>query len=65
MKNLLKFLLIGGSIICVFSIILGSCSTTKRTNPCKECPQYTEIPNDMTYIPVPLTTNTFINLNKI
>jgi len=65
MKNLLKFLLIGGSIICVFSIILGSYSTTKRTKPCKQCPQYAEIPNDMTSIPVPLTTNTFINLNKI
>jgi len=32
MKNLLKFLLIGGSVMCVFSIILGPVPPLKEPN---------------------------------
>ena len=65
MKTILKFLLVGGIMGCTLSMICGSCSASKRAQPCKQCPQYTDIPNDMTYIHPPLTTNTFINLIKI
>jgi hypothetical protein len=65
MKNLLKFLLVGGSIMCLLSMVFGGCSTTKKAKPCKQCPQYTEIPENMTHTHTPSTTNTFINLTKI
>ena len=65
MKNLLKFLLVGGSIICILSMVCGSCTTTKKAKPCKQCPQYTNIPEDMSSILISSTPNTFINLIKI
>ena len=65
MKIIFKFLLVVGSIMCILSMVCGSCSTTKKAKPCKQCPQYTDIPHDMTHIHLPLTTNTFINLIKI
>jgi len=53
MKDLLKFLLILGTIMCVLSMVLGSCSTTKKAKPCNQCPQYSFIDYDTTTITIP------------
>ncbi len=53
MKDLLKVLLILGTILCVLSMLLGSCSTSKRAKPCTSCPHFSYIYYDTTILTIP------------